>query len=92
MLIKSKKKYFLTILGSQEPRPNFPKIPLDGVMLALGPQDPPKSPQDPPDSLPRPPQTPSKTDFLVILDPNLVDFRRQDDLKMAPNYIYIYIY
>ena len=33
--------------GSQEPRPIFLKIPLNGVWIGLGPQDPPKAPQDP---------------------------------------------
>ena len=48
MLIKSKKIKFLMISGSQEPRLNFSKIPLDGVWIGLGPQDLPKTPLDAP--------------------------------------------
>ena len=54
MLIKSKKIDFLMIFGSQEPRPIFPKIPLDGVWIDLGPQDPPKTSQTPSQDPPRP--------------------------------------
>ena len=76
------------ILGSQEPRPIFSKIPLDGVWIDLGPQDPPKTPQDLPDSLPRPPQILSKADFLVILEPLGMIFWRifgtSNDARVGP--------
>ena len=64
---------FWSVLGPKTlPKPlkpifvNFAGSLLEGLLVPLGAQDPPKTPQDP-----------SQDRFFLILDPNLVDFGAQ---------------